>query len=472
MARTLRTLAAAALCAAGPAAGPLAAQSVRLHGTTTTQYVQLRPIQYDPTVIDTIGTVVDTGAYVSLPVAEAAPFTQDLEVSAWGLGVSGLRAYALLRGRAALGSDLVWPESDTHFEALYAYLELERPRYLLRLGRQQRASGLGFYGFDGLTAAWRPLAALRIEGYGGRGLARASMESFNSSAIASLDPLRPDLGTILLGASVWAAPSPRSTFTATYQRELLSDRSGLVSELAAFDGRVGVGSHLILSGSANADVARRQWGKASISAMYLVSPALSVQVEAFQYRPTLDLSSIWGVFTPEAHAGYSASANVTVSRDLSFNGGFTYRHWQPLSSGSPFLADVGNYQRELTLGSRARLGSYTLDGSYHLEIGFGGDESAGDLSAAYAPAGSWSAGVRTTAFQQTDMFRVASGTVYGLGGTFRTPLGRRLELSADLMRYLHRRLGTSTGVDWNQTRLSVTFDWTMGADADRVAAYQ
>ena len=466
MARRVRHgLAAAAWCAATLGAPPLAAQSIRLHGTTTTQYVQLRPIQYDSTAN------ADTGAYVTLPVAYAAPFTQDLELSAWGLGVSGLRAYALVRGRAALGSDLVWPQSDTHFEALYAYLELERPRYLLRLGRQQRSSGLGFYGFDGLTAAWRPLAALRFESYGGRGLARASMESFNSSAIEALDPLRPDLGTILLGASVWAAPSPRSTFSATYQREVLSDRSGLVSERAAFDGRVGVGSHLILSGSADADIARQQWGKAQLSAMYLLGWG-SVQIEAFQYRPTLDLSSIWGVFMPESHVGYSATANVSASRALTLTGGFTYRHWQPLSSGSPFDEGIPSDGKELTLGGRARLGTMTLDGSYHLELGFGGDQSAGDLSAAYAPTGGWSAGLETTAFQQTDMFRVASGTVFGLGGNVRTPLGDRLGVSASLMRYLHRRLTGSTGIDWNQTRASITFDWTMGADADHTGGYR
>lgn len=389
----------------------LLAQSVRLHGTTTTQYIQLRPIQYDSSADS------GAGAYVALPVAYAAPFTQDLELSAWGLGMTGLRAYALVRGRAALGSELIWPQSDMHFEALDAYLELERPQYLLRLGRQQHSSGLGFYGFDGLTALWRPLAALHVEGYGGRGLARASDESYNSSAIASLDPLRPDLGTILLGASLWAAPTARSTFSAIYQRELLSDASGLVSERAAFDGRVGLGSHLILSASADADIAREQWGKASISAMLLLPRGTSLEIEAFQYRPTLDLSTIWGVFTPESHSGYSATATVAAARDLTFSGAFTYRHWQPLSSGSPFLVDVGDDQKEVSLGAHARRGVFTVDAGYHLQLGYGGDQSGGDLSVTYAMPRGWHLGVQTTAFQQTDMFRVADGTVYGVGET-------------------------------------------------------
>jgi len=442
------------------------AQSVLLHGTTTTQYVQLRPIQYDSAADS------GAGAYVSLPVSYAAPFTQDLELSAWGLGMTGLRAYVLVRGRAALGSDLVWPQSDTHFEALYAYLELQRTSYLLRAGRQQRASGLGWYAFDGLTAAWTPLPALRIEGYGGRGMARASLESYNSSAITSLDPLHPDQGTVLLGASVWAAPTARSTFSAIYQRELLSNRSGLVSEGAAFDGRVGLGSHLILSGSANADLARKQWGKASISAMVLLPRGVSLEIETFQYRPTLDLSTIWGAFTPESHSGYSATATVTAESDLTFSGAYTYRHWQPLSAGSPFLVGVGDDQKEVSLGAHLRRGTYTLDAGYHLQLGYGGDQSGGDLGVAYAPRDGLHLGVRATAFQQTDQFRVADGTVYGLGANIKTALGRRLGLSADATRYFHRRLSGSTGIDWNQTRASVTFDWTIGADADRLGSYR
>ena len=67
------------------------------------------------------------------------------------------------------------------------------------------------------------------------------------------------------------------------------------------------------------------------------------------------------------------------------------------------------------------------------------------------------------------MVRVTGGTVFGVGASVRTPLGRRLGLSADVTRYFQRRLSGTTGVDWNQTRASLTFDWTMGADADRTA---
>jgi len=464
--RTVALVLGAAACEATAAVQALHAQSVRLHGTSTVQYAQLRPIQYDSAADS------GSGAYRTLPVAYAAPFTQDLELSAWGLGVPGLRAYGLFRARAALGSSLVWPRSSDHFDALYAYLELGRTSYVLRGGRQQRASGLGWYAFDGITAAWLPIPAIRIEGYGGRGLARASLDAPNSSAITSLDPLRPDQGSILLGASVRAAPSARSTFSAIYQRELLSDRSGLISERAAFDGRLALGSRLILSGSADADVARKEWGKASLAATVLVSRTWSVELEAFQYRPALDLTTIWGAFMPESHYGYTATANVAASANVGLSGSFTYRRWQPLSSGSPFLVDVGDDQKELGLGAHVRKGQYALDGSYHLQVGFGGKQSGGDVSAAYAPDGGWRAGFRATAFQQDGMFRVSGSTVYGIGAEIRSPLGHGLACSADVMRYFQRRLTGQNGLDWNQTRASLTLEWTMGADADHAGGYQ
>jgi hypothetical protein len=464
--RTVALALAAAAWEAAAAARALEAQSVRLHGTSTVQYAQLRPIQYDSAADS------GAGAYRSLPVASAAPFTQDLELSAWGLGVTGLRAYGLLRARAALGSGLVWPRSTDHFDALYAYLELDRASYLLRAGRQQRASGLGWYAFDGLTADWLPIPALRVEAYGGRGLARASLDAPNSTAITSLDPLRPDHGSILLGASLRAAPSAGSILTATYQRELLSDRSGLISERAAFDGRLAVSPRLIVSGSADADLARKQWGKASVGATILVSRAWSVALEAFQYRPALDLTTIWGAFMPESHHGYSATATVAASPAVTLSGAFTYRRWQPLSSGSPFLVDVGDDQKELGLGAHVRRGGYTLDAGYHLQTGFGGKQSGGDLGAWYAPEGGWRAGLRATAFQQDGMFRVSGGTVYGVGAEIRSPLGHGLACRADVTRYFQRRLTGQDNLDWNQTRASLTLEWTMGADADHTGEYR
>ncbi len=441
-------------------ATPLAAQSVRVRSVTTSRFIDLRPISYDPA----------SGTYRADPVARAAPLTEDVELSAWGFRVPGLRAYALLRGRAALGSDLAWPRSNDHFDALYAFLELERPKYRLRAGRQQRASGLGFYAFDGLTSTWRPLPTVRVEAYGGRGLARGFLEPVGSSAIRSLDPLRRETGTILLGTSVWTAPSAASEFSAVYQRELLSDRSGLVSERVALDGRVEIAERLVLSMSADADLAASTWGKARISALWRINRRSFAEIEAFRYRPLLDLTTIWGAFAPEAHRGFTASVRVSPTPRATFSTAYTLRHYQPVTETTPFLVNIKDNAHLLATSARWLRGDFVVDGTYRLQLGFGGSQSSGEVALAYARPDAWYLGGRLAAFQQEGDFRVSDGTVYGAGLEARGPVGTRAFLRGEVMKYLHRRLQGSTGADWSQMRALISFEWVFGANPDRLGA--
>ena len=441
-------------------ATPLAAQSLRGRSSTTVGYAQLRPIRYDSAA----------GQYRALPLAYAAPLTQDVELSAWGLGVPGLRAYGLLRWRGALGSELVWPRSNDHFDALYAYLELERPLYRVRAGRQQRASGLGWYAYDGLTATWRPRATVRLETYGGRGLARGFLEPVSSPALAALDPLRPDHGTILLGASAWYAPDRVTTLTTVYQRELLSDRSGLVTERAAFDARVGLGSHLVLSASVDADLVAEDWGKARAGALVRFAGTNFLELELFRYRPVLDLTTIWGVFSPQAHKGASATLRVAPVRGVLLSPTCAVRRYEPVESTTPFLVGVDDNAWQCGVTARGARGDFLASGSYQLQTGFGGAQSAGDASFAYAPPSGWRVGVRATAFQQEETFRVTDGTVYGAGADAKLQLGDRLTLRGDVMRFFHRRLQGQVGLDWSQTRGQVAVEWVFGANPDRARA--
>lgn len=437
-------------------------QAVRVRSSTTARYVQLQPIRYDTAA----------GIFLPLPVTYAAPITQDVELSVWGLGVPGLRAYALLRGRAALGSELVWPRSDDRFDALVAFVELERPLYRIRAGRQHRASGLGWYAFDGVTATWRPRPTVRTEWYGGRGFTRGFLEPLGSEALRSLDPLRPEQSTILLGASLWAAPTSASAVTAIYQREILSDRSGLVSERAAIDARIGVGSRLVLTAAADADLALETWGRARASALVRLGRRSFLEIEGFRYKPLLDLTTIWGVFSPEAHRGVAVSARLAPTRSVALSTSYIYRRYEPLTRGTPFLLDVDDEARQLTAGARYALGDVVVDGAYRLQFGFGGAQSGGDAALAWAPPDGWRVGLRGTAFQQEEAFRVADGTVYGVGLDASGRLGDRARLRAELMRYLHRPTEGQSAVNWSQTRALLGFEFWIGANPDRPGAYR
>ena len=86
----------------------------------------------------------------------------------------------------------------------------------------------------------------------------------------------------VLGASLFAAPSATTTFMAIYQREVLTDKSGLVSERVALDGSMSLGSHLLLSGSSDFDLASNEWGKARAGATWLLGGLASLQGEVFR----------------------------------------------------------------------------------------------------------------------------------------------------------------------------------------------
>jgi len=446
------------------AAAPLAAQSVRVHSTTTARYVELRPILWN----------ADSARYDPQSVQSATPLTQDFEVNAWGFGVDGLRAYGLVRFRGSLGSDLVWPRYGDHFDALALYLEYAHADYALRLGRQQKVSALGWYGFDGLSGSWHPLAQIRVEGYAGRGLARGYLEPYDSKALAALDPLRPDHGTWLLGAQVSARPTSATSFSAIYQREILADRSGVVSERAALDGSTTLRGFLTLAASSEFDIATNQWGKARASATVEFTRGASVRAELFRYRPTLDLTTIWGVFGPQSHTGYTFTLQAAPLRTLSAYGSYTERQYQADTTVNPFATNLPERSQEAAAGLTARLGTLRFDGRYSLLLEYGGSQSGGDLGVTLAPPAGWRVGVRGTAFQSDGEFRVADGTVWGAGFEASFPVLDRFTVRADAMRYVYvkqkRQPATLGGLDWNQTRATLTVDWTFGTNPDRQGA--
>ena len=149
--------------------GDVEAQGVRGWVGSTVQMVELRPIGLDTVpiaeVLFTEGgqslfegrpAVCITGdvctVYRTLPKVWAVAATQDLSLTAWGLGLQGLSFSTLMRGRAGLGSDFPWPRADDEFDLMLGYAQLHRGSLRLRLGRQEVRSGLGFPAFDGAWA--------------------------------------------------------------------------------------------------------------------------------------------------------------------------------------------------------------------------------------------------------------------------------------------------------------------------------
>ncbi len=446
------------LAAAG---SPAAAQRIRVRSTTTAQYVQLEPITLD-----------STGNFTSAGVQSATPIIQDIELSAWDLGVSGLRGYGLFRMRGALGSELVWPRSADHFDALDVYLRLDRPTWQATLGRQQRVSSLGIYTFDGAGGAWHPSSLVRVEGFLGRGLARGYLEPLSDDEIRALDPTRPNQGTILVGATGWVAPWRGWSVSGSYQREALTQGSGIVSERASLDAAGPISAHLTASGSLERDIAAGTFGKAKLGLTWQ-SRIGSFHAEAFRYRPVFDLTTIWGVFSPEPNNGFRASAEVPVGHGIVATGGFTERFYRPATDNTPFLFGVSNQSTTTTLGARWTGDALSIDAQWHVLGGYGGYENGGDVRLGWArPGARWRAGLTATAFQQDAEFRVAEGTVYGLGGDADARINRRLRVRAQLARYWHNPDKGQVTLNWSQTRGLLSVEWTLGASADHVGGWK
>ena len=77
-----------------------------------------------------------------------------------------------------------------------------------------------------------------------------------------------------------------------------------------------------------------------------------------------------------------------------------------------------------------------------------------------------------TALRNTEYFRIARGTVIGIGSDARVAITNRLSVSGRLMQYFHTGTTGMASPNWNQTRALFQVDWVMGANADRVAGYR
>jgi hypothetical protein len=239
----------------------------------------------------------------------------------------------------------------------------------------------------------------------------------------------------------------------------------------ALDGSFGIGSRLMLTGSTDFDLATNEWGKARAGASLQLARWASVQGEVFQYRPTLDMTTIWGVFGPQSHWGYTGSLRFVPGRAFSLWGSYTLRRYKPEESPSPFGYNLPDSSQEVAAGARIRVGPAQLDGSYRLQLEYGGKQSGGDATLSYVPDQGWRFGLRGTAFQRDGEFRVADGTVYGAGFEARGRLFGRFDIRADVMRFMQRKQerlpATLAGLDWNQTRATIAVDWTFGTNPDR-----
>jgi hypothetical protein len=474
-----------AVVIASATASAAGAQSVRITGVTTARYVDVRPFVEDSVAFSQstdvgnplfrdigngqLGRCVEGNThcrYLRSGERESAiPVLQDLEVAAWGFG-QGLSAHAHFRARSSHGTaDRLWPRSGDSFDAIDAYVEMERPSYTARVGRQWISNNLGFRNFDGAQLHFRPMASLNLEAFGGWGLAVGENEPKNAAEFGAIDDLPPASRTHVFGGAARWNPDRRSAVNLMYQREIRTDRAAIHSDRVAADGRIGVGQ-VVTEGWLSYDLATRYVNEARLRVRLPRTWGVTSFVEARRYRPFFELWTIWGAFAPvgfdEARAsGFMSLLDERLNLDVSG----AFRRYDDTEAGFETFMPLRNDGWRLGGNAAFRLTpAATVSAGYNADIGFGAARTDAYGAIRWEPGRRYYVGAAVTGFQNVFEFRIGRGTVLGWGGDAGYRLNEELMVVGDLMLYRHASTGGLPTTDWSQRRASLRLEWTVGRD--------
>lgn len=434
----------------------LFAQGLRGWTGTTIQAVDLRPFQ-----LTSSGCPSSATCYVQGDDVTSVVGTQDLSVTAWGFGPQGLSATLYARGRTGFGSEAPWPRSGDHFDALLAYVQLVRGGWTVRAGRQEIRSGLGFSSFDGGSASWRR-GPFNFEGYGGRSLARGLRDPANE-ALRGIEDFVPDQSIYLWGGSSRVRLRTTSA-TLRYQREILSDRSGLASERASLDVTAAL-PRVRFTGAIDWDFGLERLGKSHLTALTpFADGRWTVSATVRRYVPYFSLSTIWGFFEPvsytetQARVGWSPVSRV----GLWISGGRRSYGDAEVTVVLRPLEDTG--WRGEAGGSWAVSSAWRLDGRYEVEWVPGGFLSSADASVRWSPLERVSMAVTGMSLQQIEQFRVGDGRARGVGFSIAADVTDRLSATGGASVLRHSMSDGGLASPWNQSRAWTSVRVRVGDD--------
>jgi hypothetical protein len=459
-----------ALVLAGSLVGTAAhAQGVRGNATTTVRYIELQPIvqefvREDQITIEPNGDVTFNGIpvscvvglgcfyYRSTDVKHAVLGSQDVGVTAWGLGVQGLSITALMRARADLGGDLTWPRSDDRFDAILAYAELNRGDFRGRVGRQRTTSHLGLTGYDGASVLWDGVDRLEVEAYAGRSLMRGLSEP-REEALRGVQEFSMDtLLTLLAGAAVRYEPVVGTALGVRYQREIFSNRAALVSERASFEASTSQFRPLMLDGAVDYDLAFGRIGKAHLTARAPAFHGIIVELTGRRYLPYFELNTIWGFFSPVGYHEGEVRATWRRFPAVTAWASGSYREYEEANATVIFRPIEQRGVRIAAGGSWRATQQLGVDVEYRTERGFGAYVSSADASLHFRMTPGIAFSLDGTAFQQIEQFRVGEGIVLGGGASADVRLTRDISLGGGATVYRQTYENRPGIANWNQLR--------------------
>ena len=475
MLRKLATTAAAVLAVAPFVAS---AQGVRVTGVTYAQSIELRPLVYD-----SVGSYFTTGTGEWRVLADGtpahcvsgsdycvfqrsgdrmtmAPLTQDLSFVSWGLG-EGISVHADVRARAQLSShDLVYPGSDRSLELIDAYADIDRSWGRARIGRQWVSGGLGVYDFDGLSGVYRH-DRYSIEAWAGRALVQGINNTYASAQLASAEDLPPDQDGYIVGARGRFRPNAVTSVTATYQRVLMADHSGLYSERAALDAStraLGASIDLALA----YDMVTGAWNEARLRVGRAGFHQFGYSIEARHSAPFFETWTIWGAFSPVGFDEGRATVDWrSPSLPLTLSAHGAYRKYNDADAGMTLRTDGWRAGADAIVQGPGALSAMA---SYDVDIGNGASRNDARASVRWSGQGERSFGLTGSAVQNIYEFNVGTGRIIGGAFDVTWPLGPDLHAMADIGVYRQLFSVGAPGPDWTQRRASLRLEWTLGRD--------
>lgn len=396
------------------------------------------------------------------------PVVSTVDLSLWGLGVPGLRIRAKSRISAELGDADAWPGSDPALQLLEGFAEYSHRYLTVQAGRTYFLSRLGYTQLDGGTVELRPLGRwARLMGYAGWGLQRGAPLTVTSSEFNPLDEYRPGEREIVWGGGINL--SGRGAYLrGVYQRSVNTAGDFLVSERVAADARLSLGPGIALSGGADYDVARGQWGTGEAQLSY-ASPRSRVQLSigGRRYRPYFDLWTIWGAFSPVPYSAGYATGQVEVIRGVSLRGRGELYDFDDAEALTPLVRVEDDGWRWSLSATLTRFTDWVFEVGHQVEHGPGAASLGWEALVAYRPGrsaeilghASWT---KRPLEYRFDDARVMS---YGFRGNYH--YSSQLTVFAEARRYDElRRRDDAAQLDWGQLRLyfGATVQFGSGAD--------
>lgn len=459
------------------------AQGVVIAGSSSAQYIELRPLTLDSVRVaetdSAWGSYRQTSTGILARCVASAPYCtffrsgsrqgltammQDLDVTAWGLG-QGVSVHAQLRARSAMGDGRgLWPQAQQHFDALAAYIDVDRSLGRLRVGRQWVTSSLGVFNFDGAGIQLHGGRFITAQAYGGNALVEGLNRELSADALAPVEDIPPPDRAYLFGGIVQLRPWTASAFSVQYQREVRHDHASLYSERVGASASIGLGVATFDAQLAR-DLATRQNNELSASLRGPLARIFDATVTARHYVPYFDLWTIWGAFSPIAYNEIGGDLRYTTPGGrLTLDASGAKRAYDDAGTG---VATLPLRRDGWRLGGQAsaRVNStLTADAAYHADIGFGASGTDADAALRWMRSDRLTLALRGVAFQTIDEFQVGEGRVYGLGGEGSWQLTPLVRVVGDGFLYRHNAHERPDLVDWNQRRASLRLEWSLGSE--------